>query len=259
MKERLSIVLVEDDEVACSRFENIADSSDNIAIVGVTNSSGEAVRLIKDNLPDAVILDLELHKGSGSGLDVLSGIGSQLPSSMRPFVLVTTNNTSALIYETARSLGADYILAKHQDDYSEEYAIGLLLMMSDAIRNRHGASDEAAVSPAAQEKRIRTRIRSELDLIGISRKNKGYEYLVDAIGLTVKEPTENLCAALAKRFGKTENSIERAMQNAINRAWSKTSIDELLAHYTAAISSQKGVPTLTEFIYYYANKIKDEY
>ena len=153
MKERLSIVLVEDDEVACSRFENIADSSDNIAIVGVTNSSGEAVRLIKDNLPDAVILDLELHKGSGSGLDVLSGIGSQLPSSMRPFVLVTTNNTSALIYETARSLGADYILAKHQDDYSEEYAIGLLSMMSDAIRNRHGASDEAAVSPAAQEKR----------------------------------------------------------------------------------------------------------
>ena len=49
------------------------------------------------------------------------------------------------------------------------------------------------------------------------------------------------------------------MQNAINRAWAISNIDDLLENYTAKISSSKGVPTLTEFIFYYANKIKNEY
>ena len=49
------------------------------------------------------------------------------------------------------------------------------------------------------------------------------------------------------------------MQNAINAAWKHTDIDELLTHYTAKIRSSKGSPTVTEFISYYANKIKQEY
>ena len=32
--------------------------------------------------------------------------------------------------------------------------------------------------------------------------------------------------------------------------------EELLANYTARIRSDKGVPTMMEFIYYYAGKIK---
>ena len=59
-----------------------------------------------------------------------------------------------------------------------------------------------------------------------------------------------------QKYGKTDSSVERAMQNAINRAWRNSDIDELLTHYKAKISSDKGVPTLTEFIHYYANKIK---
>ena len=46
------------------------------------------------------------------------------------------------------------------------------------------------------------------------------------------------------------------MQNAIERAWNLTDIDELSKNYTAKINSSKGVPTILEFIYFYANKIK---
>ena len=46
------------------------------------------------------------------------------------------------------------------------------------------------------------------------------------------------------------------MQNAIARAWRTTPIEDLLRYYTARISSEKGVPTITEFIYYYAAKLK---
>lgn len=50
----------------------------------------------------------------------------------------------------------------------------------------------------------------------------------------------------------------RAMQNSINRAWSTSDIQDLLDNYTAKIKSDKGVPTVTEFIYFYAQKIKNE-
>lgn len=46
------------------------------------------------------------------------------------------------------------------------------------------------------------------------------------------------------------------MQTAINYAWRISSIDDLMTHYTARINHQTGVPTPTEFIYYYADKIK---
>ena len=49
------------------------------------------------------------------------------------------------------------------------------------------------------------------------------------------------------------------MQNAIAKAWRTTPIDDLLKYYTAKISSDKGIPTITEFIYHYANKLKIEY
>ena len=58
---------------------------------------------------------------------------------------------------------------------------------------------------------------------------------------------------------KTENSVERAMQNAIDRTWKTTDINVLLKHYTAKINPDRGAPTITEFIHYYAQQIKNDY
>lgn len=51
-------------------------------------------------------------------------------------------------------------------------------------------------------------------------------------------------------------TISRAMQNAILYAWRISAIEDLTTYYTAKINYETGVPTPTEFIYYYANKIK---
>ena len=49
------------------------------------------------------------------------------------------------------------------------------------------------------------------------------------------------------------------MQNAINRAWKNVDPEDLLANYTARIKSSKGIPTITEFIFYYAQKLNNEF
>ncbi len=256
-----TILLVEDDSDACNAFIKYSDTLDDISIVSITNNSAKALMDIRDFTPDAVILDLELHNGSGSGLDVLRGL-KNMSLSICPYTLITTNNSSNITYEYARQLGADYIMSKHQEDYSEENVLDFLIMMKSVIQNRKNVSSSALLTPenfCQKHKRIKQRIITELNYIGISPKAVGYQYLIDAIQIVMDKPTQNLSTLIGKKYKKTESSVERAMQNAINKAWKQTDIDELFHHYTARINSEKGVPTTTEFIYYYATKLNSEY
>lgn len=255
------ILIVEDDSSVCKNFVDIIDDTDGFKLAGVTNNSVRALEIIKDCLPDAVILDLELHNGLGNGLTLLQELSTiQLPKF--PYILVTTNNTSVITYQTARHFGADFIMSKHQENYSENSVIEFLKMMQPVItisRTQFDNTKKTPETPAEQNKRITRRIMSELNLIGINTKSVGYKYLIDAIMIIMDAPTPNICNIIAKKYGKTESSVERAIQNAINRAWNTSPLKDLQLYYTAHISSAKGVPTVTEFIYYYANKIKNEY
>lgn len=261
MVKKLSVILVEDDPDECKGLVDYIERLDNISILGVTNSSTEAIKYIKDYLPDVIILDLELHQGSGSGLNVLLGL-RQLDLNNKPYILITTNNSSQITHESARKLGADFIMTKYQTDYSPKSVVDFLTIMEPAILVRKQTSldiSAAAEPPEMKNKRILRRIDAELNQIGISPKAVGYQYLADAIMLVIKQCKHNLYCEIGKKHGKTEASVERAMQNAINKAWKTADIDDLLRYYTARINPEKGVPTITEFIYYYAHMIKNEY
>lgn len=260
MQQKLTVLLVEDDIQACEAIVDCCLSSNDITIANVTNNSVKAIEMIQSYLPDAIILDLELHHGSGNGFQVLQCLKG-LHLDHKPYILVTTNNTSAVMYETARRLGADFIMSKHQEDYSAQSVIDFLTMMKPVIESHPQVNPaQAVVSPERRRQYRLQRIRSELRLIGISPKATGYPYLIDAIDLVMQQlhSTQNLCSVIGVKYGKTDSSVERAMQNAINKAWRSSDIGDLLRCYTAKIASERGVPTVTEFIYHYADKIKSE-
>ena len=255
--ETLRILVVEDDSSTCEAFVACADAWEDVEIVGVSHTAKEAIQSISDHLPHAVILDLELHRGGGSGLDVLQGV-RDAALSYKPFFLITTVNTSNAIYDYARSLGADYILYKHQEGYSEKYALDFLRNMRAIIHSSNGRM-QTTETPHQRESRIRQRIKAEFYHVGISPKMQGYPYLVDSVELFIQAPQQKLCAAIAEKYGKSTASVERAMQNAIDKAWKTTDVDELVHHFKAKIRSDKGVPTIMEFVCYYADMIKAEY
>ena len=60
-------------------------------------------------------------------------------------------------------------------------------------------------------------------------------------------------------YKKNDTTIERAMEYAINSAWRTGDPDDLLQYYTARINSERGVPTIMEFIYYYATKLRNKF
>lgn len=143
--DRLNILIVEDDYETCENFVKLMDKFPDINIIHITNDSSNALEQLNILLPDVVILDLELHIGSGSGLDFLSGINTMIVSRI-PYILVTTNNSSQVTYEHARQLGADFIISKHQNNYSEEYVLNFIKMMKTAIQNKTKPSTLSNIS-----------------------------------------------------------------------------------------------------------------
>lgn len=252
----LSILLIEDDKIACDEIQNYINFIDDMHMVGITDNANDALEMVKSLLPDVILLDLELHRGGGNGIIFLQKL-NQMRLTIKPFILVTTNNASPITFASVHKLGADFILAKYESGYSPQYIVELIHIMKDIILSHNvvSASPQQELSPDKQEHNLTQRIQRELHLIGISPKAIGFQYLIDAISLTAHNSKENVSYILSQKYGKSKASIERAMENAINRAWQTSNPDDLLKYYTARIRSDRGVPTLMEFIHYYAKQL----
>ena len=135
--------------------------------------------MVQAFLPDVVLLDLELHQGGGNGLLFLLGL-SRLNLPFRPYIIIITHNVSQVTFESARQLGADFILAKYETGYSAQYVIEFIRMTKPAIlSHRENQSDsKPPLTPSQREHKIRQRIQRELTLIGISPKAVSYTHLV---------------------------------------------------------------------------------
>lgn len=257
----LTVLLVEDDPIACRAYREYADRLDDVTLVGVTGEADKALELIKDHLPQAIILDMELQKGGGSGLAVLHGI-KDMALGVKPFVLLATINTDDVVQDAARRAGVSYIISKEQSDYSEKMCLDHLRSLSSGIQRRYHSGAALASdtdTPAQAKERIIHRIHTELNNIGIRNRVLGYKYLTDAILLTIDDPGQSVIEIISRQYGKAPINVFHAMQRAIDHAWHTTNIDTLQEHYKASISSDKGVPTVTELVFYYADLIRPAY
>jgi len=174
-------------------------------------------------------------------------------------VLVTTNNVSHITHDGARKMGADFIMVKSQEDYSEKRVIEFLCSLKSIIHSNRKTfrNDGDTETPLQKQRKEKNRIITELDRIGIAPNVLGRQYLIDSITLLIEGQHEGFTTTVSEKYNKSVASVERAMQNAIEKAWKTSCIEDLGKYYTARISSARGVPTMTEFIYYYAEKIKN--
>lgn len=257
----MPILLIEDNENEVSNFEEYMNTRDDVHLVKTTNSSYEGLEYTKIYVPEGIILDLELHKGEGSGINFLEEL-NKIDLDFKPIIVVTTNVSSDIIYSHIRNLGADFIFHKQQKDYSPEIVINTIIPLRKTIyssKQNTTRNETTTETPNEYEKRIKEKINYELDLIGVSSHLKGRKYLFDAIFylLDNKNKDNNTVFYYLSSVYKVGNSsISRAMQTAINYAWKISPIEDLMLHYKARINYETGVPTPTEFIYYYAEKLR---
>jgi CheY-like chemotaxis protein len=248
----LKLLIIEDEEQTRNEYVKSIEKFDNLTLLCATDSTKVAIEKIKEVCPDAIILDLELHNGYGNGLSFLKEL-NKLDIEKRPYILVATNNISQITHDMVRKSGADFLMTKTQKDYSAKMPLSFLSSLAPDILSGSQASERLNTE---LDNKLEVLIDKELDSIGISHKMKGRVYLKEGIKLAYHKKQKNITKKIAEIFDKTDSSVERAMQSAINHAWHITDVDSLEKHYTAYINPNKGIPTLTEFVYYYAENLK---
>lgn len=256
----IGLLVLEDEIKIAHQYKELSKRHPLVKYLGSTSSASEALEMCKKLKPNSIVVDLELQQGEGTGLDFLKSLREH-PLSPKPYIIVVTNNVSSSTHKIARNLGADFIITKNQKDYNAKMVLDLFRTYNetynccdDELYENKKTQLEAALE---YRTRLKERISEELDLIGISPRVKGRKYLRDAIELTCDKERPNLSAMIAKSYSVSTPSVERAMQGAINRAWNTTDTETLEKQYTAYINPDRGHPTATEFIFYYADKVKN--
>ena len=101
--------------------------------------------------------------------------------------------------------------------------------------------------------------------IGVPAHIKGYQYLREAIMMSVEDPemlgsiTKMLYPTIAKRYQTTPSRVERAIRHAIEVAWNRGKMETLDDLFGYTISTGKGKPTNSEFIALIADRIRLQY
>ena len=101
-----------------------------------------------------------------------------------------------------------------------------------------------------------------LHQIGVPAHIKGYQFLRDAILLTISDHgyinavTKRLYPEIAKRNMTTASSVERAIRHAIEVAWDRGDVDTLNSYFGYTIHNLRGKPTNSEFIAMISDKIR---
>ena len=117
----------------------------------------------------------------------------------------------------------------------------------------------------AQERDLEQDVTDMIHEIGVPAHIKGYQYLREAIMMSVEDTTmlssitKILYPTIAKRFGTTPSRVERAIRHAIEVAWSRGRMETLDALFGYTINTGKGKPTNSEFIALIADRIRLKY
>ncbi len=109
-KEKLAILIVDDNKSFVDRMIDLLDELDNISHINVASDYEEARRLLEQERPDLVLLDINLP--GKSGIELLRNI-KELGWNCE--VIMITNHTDDYYRQQCRELGANHFLDKSND------------------------------------------------------------------------------------------------------------------------------------------------
>ena len=130
----------------------------------------------------------------------------------------------------------------------------------NAIINQNSGTAKRAAVP--KDRDLEQDVTNMIHEIGVPAHIKGYQYLREAIMMSVEEPamissvTKLLYPGIAKKFQTTSSRVERAIRHAIEVAWSRGKMDTIEEMFGYTISTGKGKPTNSEFIALITDRIR---
>ena len=249
METNIRILIADPNQDFCRQLGALAKREGDLEVVAYAADGAETLSKAAELKPDIILLELVLPKLDG--LEVLR----RLPDiGYTGSVIVLSGFVHNKVISDCSNCGAAYFVSKPCD------SLALLSRIRDV------AGRETKVSPVigvdCREFAVAHRTDVELETIvtdiihevGVPAHIKGYQYLREAIILTIKDMdminavTKVLYPEVAKRFNTTPSRVERAIRHAIEVAWDRGDIEVLQKFFGYTVSNIKGKPTNSEFI-----------
>ncbi len=263
--ESTRVLIVDDNKRIVSILKDALEREHDMEVAGTASDGEEALRLISILRPDVVLLDLIMPKIDGLG--VMERLKNR-EMKHKPEIIVVSAVSQENVTENAFELGAAYYILKPFDNR-------VILSRIRALRQQLSVQDEKkenkVISTVFENRNRRLANSLEADVtdiiheIGIPAHIKGYQYLRDAIIMSVGDTemlgsiTKVLYPTIAKRHKTTPSRVERAIRHAIEVAWSRGRVETIEELFGYTVSSGKGKPTNSEFVALIADKIRLEY
>ena len=217
----------------------------DLSVVGETGDGEAAVELCRQRQCDVLVMDMIL--ASLDGVEVLSKVSAMTP---KPKVLVISSFASGSVADLAAAKGADYFMMKPcRTSAVVERVRQMVTGARPAEEDTRGQGLESTVTAIIHE-------------IGVPAHIKGYQYLREAIMITVEDMdvinsvTKVLYPEVAKRYHTTPSRVERAIRHAIEVAWDRGDLETLQKFFGYTVSNAKGKPTNSEFIAMISDRIR---
>ena len=209
----------------------------------------EKIRTFK---PDIVVADAVMFH-----MDIMGVLNAlrELPSEDRPIIIALSGSNNMLLQQEILKAGASCCIIKPFE----------LSMLVEKIL------ELAKWSTEQQKTVINTKNTSDTDLelivtkiihqIGVPAHIKGYQYLREAIIISVKDSnainavTKKLYPAVAQKYNTTASRTERAIRHAIEVAWDRGDVDIINNYFGYTIDNNRGKPTNSEFIALIADRL----
>jgi len=112
-ERRITVVLADDDRGFVESLRGMVDERPRLSVVGVAGDGLEAIELVDELTPEAVVIDLHMPR-----LDGVSALARMRQDHPRLCLIAITADTTPELHRAAEEAGANAVLMK--DELSDE-------------------------------------------------------------------------------------------------------------------------------------------
>ena len=248
METKIRVLIADPNEDVRALLSDLFAGEEDMAVAGYAADGLEAVERVGELDPDVVLLELVLPRLDGLGL-----LRKLSETEARAAAVVLTGFVNSRVVAEAAELGAAYFISKPCDTGELLSRIRQCAQTSRQTRPallRRGTPG----TPARSEPSLESVVTEIIHEIGVPAHIKGYQYLREAIILTINDMdsinavTKVLYPEVARKFATTPSRVERAIRHAIEVAWDRGDVETLQKFFGYTVSGIKGKPTNSEFI-----------
>lgn len=259
--EKVNVAIADDNEETLKVLKEMLSKEEDLNFVGAANNGEGAYSLIKEKKPDVMLMDLVMPKMDA--ISVMERISEDKEIKTPPDFIILSAIGQESVMEIAMNFGAKYYMMK---PFDQKMVVNRIrnIKKPQAILKKTGTYGRSQKEKEL-EQNLEEEVTDIIHEIGVPAHIKGYQYLRDAIIMSVNDLemlgsiTKILYPTIAKKHQTTSSRVERAIRHAIEVAWSRGKMDTIDALFGYTVNNGKGKPTNSEFIALITDKIRLEH